>query len=420
MAAPLPGYAISKLIKDDIGYIARNFQKMFDNCIDKVEKPNVLVAGVTGAGKSSIVNAIFGSTVAKVGHGVPVTEHFNRIEPPDKGVVIYDSKGLEDGCHEEFIADTQDFFDSLRAKTHLKDHIHVIWYVINCASGRFEPFEVKLVREVFAPTPVIFILNKSDVASAEQLTLLEDTIASQNLDNNKGIFRTVADRQNYSQNWCPNCRTDDVTFRKKTNELCCEECAHVEIIKEKLNLNIVVEKTAILLPDLAKEAFLFSQIESLQLRDRRAKELVFQYATNINMDISGEALDDVGEMVGRIFILWGWNLLGVKISNSLLHEMKEEYKNQDFSVRLTMIFADTILKRKLSRSVVACLGILANRPLRQLSEQLLSMVEQDTPIHVDGLELSSENTEEFTQSFMDYALSSSLLDAINQYWYESI
>ena len=182
---------------------------------------------------------------------------------------------------------------------------------------------------------------------------------------------------------------------------------------------MVVERTSALLPDLAKEAFLFSQIESLQVRDHHAKELVYQYATTINMDISGEALEQVGEMVGRIFILWGWNFLGVKVSNSLLHEMREEYKNQDLTVRLTMIVADTILKRKLSRSVIACLGVLVNRPLRRLSEQLLSMVEQDTPIHVDGLELSSDNSEEFTHAFMDFAFSSSISAAINHYWFES-
>mmetsp|Transcript_23475 Transcript_23475/g.40131 ORF Transcript_23475/g.40131 Transcript_23475/m.40131 type:complete len:421 (-) Transcript_23475:16-1278(-) len=419
MGAPLPGGAVERLIEEDIEAIAQSFQIMFQSLIDRVEKPNVLVAGTTGAGKSSIVNAIFGSSVTEVGHGVPVTSHFMRIEPPDKAVVIYDSRGLEDGFHEEFIADTRQFFDSMREKPHLKDQIHVIWYVINCASGRFEPFEVKLIREIFAPTPVIFILNKADVASAEQLNLLENLISSHNFENSKGVFRTVADRQNYSQNWCPKCYGDDVMFRKKANKLLCESCQHVEVITPRFNLGGVVERTTILLPQLAKEVFLFSQVECLQQRDIHAKELVHQYATSINMDVSGEALEHVGEMVGRIFVLWGWNFLGLKVKNSLVHEMKEEYKGQDLSVRLAMVAADTILKRKLSRSVIACLGVLVNRPLRELSEQLLSMVERESSICVEEFDLSTDSPEQFTQKFMDYALEFGISNALNQYWYES-
>ena len=418
MGTPLPGGAVERLIADDVEAIAQSFQIMFEALIDRVEKPNVLVAGTTGAGKSSIVNAIFGSSVSEVGHGVPVTNHFLRIEPPDKAVVIYDSRGLEDGLHEEFISDTQEFFDSLRAKPQLRDQIHVIWYVINCASGRFEPFEVKLVREIFAPTPVIFILNKADVASAEQLNQLEALINSQNLENSKGVFRTVADRQNYSQNWCPHCHGDDVMSRKKTNQLMCATCNHVEVMTPRLNLGVVVNRTTYLLPDLAKEVFLFSQVECLQQRDIHAKELVRSYAMSINMDVSGEALDQVGEMVGRIFVLWGWNFLGMKVQNSLVHEMKEEYRGQDLSVRLAMVAADTILKRKLSRSVIACLGVLVNRPLRQLSEQLLSMVEQEVAMNVAEFDLSTNSSEQFTQTFMDFALEKGIADGLNQYWYE--
>jgi len=283
------GGVVEQLIVDDIETIAQQFQDSFSECVSNVQKPNVLVAGVTGAGKSSLVNAVFGSAVAAVGDGVPVTDHFLRIEPVDKPVVVYDSKGLEDGHHEEFIRDTRQFFEHFRAKPLLRDHIHVVWYVINAACGRFEPFEERLIREVFAPTPVIFILNKSDVASANQLQDLESTIERHRFDNSRGVYRIVADRKNYSQSWCPKCSSDDVTFKKNTHELLCEDCGHCEVIKTRLHLGLLIETTAHLLPDLAKEAFLFAQVESLQEKDKRARELVISYATNISMDVSGKA-----------------------------------------------------------------------------------------------------------------------------------
>src|SRR3990167_8456747 len=148
----LPAGVVEQLIVEDIGSIVETFKQSFDDCVRKVEKPNVLVAGVTGTGKSSLINAIFGASVTQVGDGTPVTQFFTKIEPPDKPITIYDSKGLEDGFHEQFIHDTQKFFEKLRSRPQLKDHIHVIWYVVNAASGRFEPFEVYLIKQIFAPT----------------------------------------------------------------------------------------------------------------------------------------------------------------------------------------------------------------------------------------------------------------------------
>jgi hypothetical protein len=120
-----------------------------------------------------------------------------------------------------------------------------------------------------------------------------------------------------------------------------------------------VELTAERLPDLAKEAFLFSQQTSMRERDRFALHLVKQFASGICMDVAGKALSDVGVLVrqivtlnlldlcslhsvdekwipsrppspsatrccgeeaqiSRIFILWGWTFLGSKISNALV------------------------------------------------------------------------------------------------------
>src|SRR4051812_47276538 len=105
-------------------------------------------------------------------------------------------------------------------------------------------------------------------------------------------------------------------------------------------------------------------------------------------------------MVAKIFVLWGWNFLGKKVSGAIEEEMSAEYKNQELSSRLAMVAADTIFKRKLSRSVIACLGIMVeclniiiivhnlifsfgkkvNRPLRRLSKQLVAVLEQKAEV----------------------------------------
>ena len=43
-----------------------------------------------------------------------------------------------------------------------------------------------------------------------------------------------------------------------------------------LTWRVQVERTATILPDLAKEAFLFAQVESLQQKDAHAKQVVKQ------------------------------------------------------------------------------------------------------------------------------------------------
>jgi hypothetical protein len=55
----------------------------------------VLICGATGAGKSTIVNALCRQNVSVTGIGTPVTQNTVRIEQLAEGLAFYDSKGLE-------------------------------------------------------------------------------------------------------------------------------------------------------------------------------------------------------------------------------------------------------------------------------------------------------------------------------------
>ncbi len=132
--------------------------------------------------------------------------------------------------------------------------------------------------------------------------------------------------------------------------------------------------------------------------------------------MSGNAVSRVGEMVARIFVLWGYHFLGNRVSNALVTEMSKEYKLQDLSVRLAMIAADTLLRRKLSRSVIACVGIMVNKPLRHLSSQLLQLIEQQGAFDPKTLHFEDLDSEKFLERFMKTVFERDLDTAIDLYW----
>ena len=71
--------------------------KMLKNLMKlKAQRVNIMITGATGCGKSSIINAMFDTEVAKVGVGVdPETMEIEKYELDN--LVLWDTPGLGDG-----------------------------------------------------------------------------------------------------------------------------------------------------------------------------------------------------------------------------------------------------------------------------------------------------------------------------------
>ena len=119
-------------------------------------KVNILIAGRSGVGKSTLVNAIFGREVAKTGLGRPVTDSIAWYEPDDLPVRLCDTRGLELARYAETLG-------ALRDEIRRADPpIHVLWLCIAEPSGRIEDAERELLAMCRAQgIPGITVLTKA-------------------------------------------------------------------------------------------------------------------------------------------------------------------------------------------------------------------------------------------------------------------
>lgn len=126
---------------------------------------NIIIMGKTGAGKSTIVNAIMEEDVAPTGKGRPVTKEnkfFSRkkvIREQTYTINICDTVGLEINSEitrktiSEIKANIKQYNYSDRTK-----QLSVVWFCASQGSSRFEPFEVDLIRQLAYENEVPFVV----------------------------------------------------------------------------------------------------------------------------------------------------------------------------------------------------------------------------------------------------------------------
>lgn len=80
---------MDKIAQDAINAIAEK--------VKKLNNLNIIVAGKTGVGKSTLINSVFKDKLAETGMGKPVTTHMRKITKKGVPLAIYDTRGFELG-----------------------------------------------------------------------------------------------------------------------------------------------------------------------------------------------------------------------------------------------------------------------------------------------------------------------------------
>lgn len=170
----------------DTGKMVQDCMNAINERIRNLKHLNIIVAGKTGVGKSTLINSIFRENLADTGIGMPVTGHMKQYSKKNFPLSIYDTRGFELGKDAQKEV-KQEILDTIRKGHAAKDinqAIHCIWYCINTASDRIEPEEIDWLRDFaeenqMTQVPVILVLTKS--FSKKNAKQMRDCILNENL-----------------------------------------------------------------------------------------------------------------------------------------------------------------------------------------------------------------------------------------------
>lgn len=110
---------------------------------------NVILAGMTGSGKSTLCNSIFGWNVAATGRGSAVTMQICKYSNDKDNINIFDTAGFE------LMSPNNDVILSEIENVARNTQNCVLWYCINSLSSKYEDYMLKKLYSLGLPTIIV-------------------------------------------------------------------------------------------------------------------------------------------------------------------------------------------------------------------------------------------------------------------------
>lgn len=122
---------------------------------------SVLIAGRSGVGKSTLINAVFQADMVQTGQGKPVTQNTREVTKEGIPLTIFDTRGLEMSGFKETLAELEMLVKERCSDTDSNRHIHAGWICIQEDGRRVEQAEIDLCDMLAKHMPVIVVITKS-------------------------------------------------------------------------------------------------------------------------------------------------------------------------------------------------------------------------------------------------------------------
>ncbi|MGN0482091.1 MAG: YcjF family protein [Lachnospiraceae bacterium] len=229
------------------------FVKKFKQEMKEMGHANLIIAGKTGVGKSTLINAAFREDIAKTGIGTPVTEEgsVKWYEKKDFPLRIYDTIGLE--LDEEKRNRSLEMIKKVcqdSKKSNDPDRfIHAMWYCVASDCDRLEQYEADYINSVSEEVDVVLVITKSyRKKHSERLV--------------RAIEKDYPDLK---------VKNKVIVLAQSENP---EDCDEDEIPKKAFGVDTLVEVTAQIVPESAQKAWCNAQKASVELKCEKAQTLV--------------------------------------------------------------------------------------------------------------------------------------------------